>query len=319
MTHVVVLDDYQDRASEFAPWSSLGTDVTVAFEREHLMGDALYEAVRGAEVIVVMRERTRIDRQLIERLDDLQLIVTTGGANIAIDSVAASERGIVFCGTRGSGTSVTELAWGLILSITKHIPQEDRLIRSGGWQETIPADLSGKTLGIAGLGRLGSSMVPVAKAFQMKVIAWSENLDSARARSLGAEPVSKADLLEQADVLSIHLRLSDRTQGLFGRSDLARMKPTAFLVNTARGPIVDEDALIDALTTGQIAGAGLDVFDDEPFDLNHPFRKLENVVVTPHLGYVSDASYRIYYSEVVEDIGAFLKGNPIRVVPPEAR
>ena len=217
MTHVVVLDDYQRRASEFAPWSSLGGDVSVAFEYEHLGGEPLFTAVRDADVIVVMRERTKIGRELIERLDKLRLIVTTGGANIAVDTTAAHEQGIVFCGTKGSGSSVTELAWGLILSITKNIPQEDRLIRDGGWQESIPTDLAGATLAIAGLGRLGSSMIPVAKAFQMKVIAWSENLDSAHARSLGAEPVSKSDLLGQADILTIHLRLSERTRGLFAQ------------------------------------------------------------------------------------------------------
>ena len=249
-----------------------------------------------------------------ERLPNLRLLVTTGMANASIDVAAARRQGIVVAGTGGLSAPTAELTWGLILAVTRHVCAEDRRVRAGGWQRTIGPELSGRTLGVLGLGRLGRRVAAVAQAFEMDVIAWSQNLRSEDAAELGVEAVSKEDLFRRADVLTIHTRLSDRTRGLVTAAELALMKPSAYLVNTSRGPIVDEAALLAALNDGTIAGAALDVYDVEPLPAGHPLRSAPNTVLTPHLGYVSEGSYEVYFREAVEDIAAFLDGEPVRVL-----
>jgi phosphoglycerate dehydrogenase-like enzyme len=265
---------------------------------------------------MAMRERTPFQRRLLERLPNLKLLITAGMRNASIDLQAASDCGVMVCGTEGLGYPTAELTWGLILSLMRRIPREDQATRNGQWQVTTGLGLQGKTLGLMGLGRLGSQVAEVGKAFKMNLIAWSQNLTAERAAEYGATLVSKDDLMSQSDVLSVHLILSDRTRGLIGARELGLMKPTAYLVNTSRGPIVDEPALIQALENGTIAGAGLDVFDVEPLPLDHPLRRLDNIVITPHLGYVTDETYRVFYGNALDDILAFLKGEPVRVLNP---
>jgi phosphoglycerate dehydrogenase-like enzyme len=300
MTRVAILDDYQDAARAFADWDSLDADV-VTF-REH--SDDI-DQLEPFDVIMAMRERTPFTRERLERLPNLKLLVTTGMGNAAIDMEAARALGITVAGTGGTPTHTAELTWGLILALARHIPAEDRAVREGGWQHTVGLELAGRTLGVIGLGRLGSQVARIGEAFGMDVIAWSQNLDT---------PLTKEELLRRSDIVTIHLRLSDRTHGLIGAVELALMKPTAFLVNTSRGPIVDETALLEALRTGRIAGAGLDVYDVEPLPPDHPLRSAPNTVLTPHVGYVTDASYARFYTDAVEDIAAFLNGDPIRVI-----
>ncbi len=312
MTRVAVLDDYLRRAASLADWAAL--DVEVSFFHEPLDSEELVDALAGFDALVLMRERTAFPRSVLEQLPGLRLVVTTGMRNASLDVAYLRERGVVVCGTEGSGTSTAEVAWALILAVAKRVVAEDRALRTGRWQTGFPASLAGATLGLAGLGRLGSAMVPPARAFGMDVVAWSENLTDERAAEVGVERVSKDELLRRADVLSIHLVLSDRTRGLFGAAELAAMKPGAVLVNTSRGPIVDEAALVDALRAEAIAGAGLDVYDVEPLPAGHPLLALENVVLTPHLGYVTEAGFREMYRQAVEDIRAFLDGSPVRVV-----
>jgi phosphoglycerate dehydrogenase-like enzyme len=321
MTKVAVLDDFQARAREFADWNSLGPDTEVTFFREPIGQDALAQTLEGFDVLVLMRERTALRRPVLEALPRLRLLVTTGMRNASVDIEYLRERGVVVSGTGGSGgrpapgiPSTAEVAWALILAISKRVTIEDRAIRDGRWQLGIPATLSGATLGLAGLGHLGAAMVGPAQAFGMTVVAWSQNLAGERAEELGVQQVSKQELLSESDVLSIHLLLSDRTRGLFGAGDLALMKPTAVLINTSRGPIVDEGALIAALRSGTIAGAGLDVYDREPLPPGHELTTLDNVVLLPHLGYVSEAGFRSMYGQVVEDIAAFMAGSPIRAI-----
>ena len=261
-----------------------------------------------------MRERTPFRRSLLERLPKLKLLVTTGMVNASIDVKAAAELGITVCGTRSSSYSTMELAWGLILSLARSIPREDAGMRNGGWQTTVGIELHGKVLGILGLGKIGSQMPTVGAAFHMEVIAWSENLTAERAASVGAKCVEKDELFRRSDFLTIHTVLSKRTRGLADGSDLAKMKPTAYLINTSRGPIVNEQALIAALESHTIAGAGLDVYDEEPLPTDHALRRLKNVVLTPHLGYVTAEKYRVFYADAVENVQAFLAGNPVRVI-----
>jgi len=277
------------------------------------------------DVLVLMRERTAFRRPVLERLPRLRLLITTGTRNASVDDDYLREAGVVYCGTGRSDNgptpgvpSTAEVAWALILATCKRVVAEDRAIRGGRWQLDLPVNLSGATLGLAGLGHLGSAMIGPARAFGMHTIAWSENLSDERATSLGARRVSKAELLAGSDVLSIHLVLSDRTRGLFQAADLAQMKPTAVLINTSRGPIVDEQALIAALRSNTIAAAGLDVYETEPLPAGHPLTTLDNVVLLPHLGYVSEAGFRQMYGQVVEDIAAFLAGSPIRTISPPA-
>jgi phosphoglycerate dehydrogenase-like enzyme len=321
VTRVAVLDDYQRRASGFADWASLGPGVDVAFFPERIDQAAIADTLADFDVLVLMRERTALSRSLLERLPRLRLLVTTGMWNAAVDDAYLREAGVVYCGTgRSDGgqapgiPSTAEVAWALILAVCKRVTIEDRAIRAGNWQLGLPVNLAGATLGLAGLGHLGSAMVGPARAFGMDVIAWSEHLTGERAVAVGVRRVSKAELLCGADVLSIHLVLSDRTRGLFQAADLEMMKPTAVLVNTSRGPIVNEDALVAALREQTIAGAGLDVYDAEPLPAGHPLTTLDNVVLLPHLGYVSEAGFRHMYGQVVEDIAAFLAGSPIRTI-----
>jgi phosphoglycerate dehydrogenase-like enzyme len=309
---VTLLDDYQDVALAAGPWGQL--DAEVVARREQLQGDELVAALAGSEVVVAMRERTAFDRALLERLPDLRLLVTTGMANAAIDLDAARDRGVLVCGTRSRQEAPAELTWALVLAVTRWLAYEDAAVRAGGWQTTIGPELSGRTLGVLGLGRLGSRVAGYGKAFGMKVLGWSANLDPKHARELGVEPVALDDLLTRADVVTIHLRLSDRTRGLLGARELALIGPEGYLVNTSRGPIVQEPALIDALRSGGIAGAGLDVFDVEPLPADHPLRSAPRTVLSPHLGYVSTGTYRTFFADAVEDVAAWLAGSPVRVL-----
>jgi phosphoglycerate dehydrogenase-like enzyme len=312
---VAVLDDYQNTALGHADWSALpvGAEVTV-FTGHIADTDALVEALRPFDVVVAMRERTPFTAERLERLPDLRLLITTGMANASIDLAAAGKRGVTVCGTRGLAAGTTELTWGLILSLARRIPYEDQNLRAGGWQQTIGADLRDSTLGVVGLGRLGSAVARVGLAFGMDVIAWSQNLTDEQARQAGVERVAKDELLSHADFVTVHYKLSERSTGLIGAAELDLMKPTAYLINTSRGPIVDTGALLAALRDGAIAGAGLDVFDIEPLPDDHPLRSAPNTVLTPHLGYVTEQNYRIFYSDAVADIVAFAQGNPTRVI-----
>jgi phosphoglycerate dehydrogenase-like enzyme len=315
MARVAVLDDYQDVALKMADWQMLPADATVQVFRDHLADpEALAERLKDFDIVVAMRERTPFPQSLLAKLPRLKLLVTTGMRNASIDVAAASERGIVVCGTRGLGYPTAELTWGLILALLRHIPQEDKATRDGHWQVSLGIGLRDKTLGMLGLGNLGSQVATVGKAFGMTVLAWSQNLTAERTAQVGATLVSKDELLSRSDIVSIHLVLGDRSRGLLGARELAQMKPTAYLINTSRGPIVEEKALMEALQNGTIAGAALDVYDEEPLTLDHPLRKLPNTVITPHLGYVTAEGYKIFYGDVVEDIHAFLQGKPVRVV-----
>ena len=318
MTKVAVLDDYQSVALDMADWDSLPADVTVNVFSDHLSEeDDVANRLEPYQVVVAMRERTPFQRSLLERLPNLRLLVTTGMRNASIDLAAARDNGVTVCGTDGVPYPTAELTWGLILALLRKIPTEDQATRQGRWQVTMGEGLHGKTLGVMGLGRLGSQVASVGGAFGMNVVAWSQNLTAERASEFGATLVSKEALLSESDVVTIHLVLSGRTRGLIGVAELSLMKPSAYLVNTSRGPIVDEPALVAALRTGAIAGAGLDVFDTEPLPVDHPLKSLPNTVLTPHMGYVTSETYRVFYDDAVEDISAFLAGNPVRVISAE--
>jgi len=317
MARVAILDDYQNVARRMADWASLpaGTDVVVF--SDHLSDPgALAARLADFDAVIAMRERTPFQRTLLERLPKLELLVTTGMRNASIDVAAAAERKIVVCGTAGLPYPTAELTWGLILALFRNIPAEDRATREGRWQISCGLGLNGKTLGVVGLGGLGSRVAKIGRAFEMNVIAWSQNLTAARAAEIGATLVTKDDLLARSDVVSIHLVLSERTRKLFGAHELAQMKRTAVLINTSRGPIVDEAALVAALRQGKLAGAGLDVYDEEPLPRDHPLRSLPNTVITPHLGYVTEEGYRIFYGQALEDVKAWLAGEPVRVLRP---
>lgn len=316
---VAVLDDYQSVAESMADWSQLPPGAEVVFFSDHLTDEtALAERLSGFEVVMGMRERTPFPRSLLERLPNLRLLVTTGRRNAAFDIAAATELGVAVCGTDGAGEGPTELTWGLIIALLRQIPLEDRRSREGRWGTTVGVGLKGKTIGLLGLGHIGGLVARVANAFEMKVIAWSQNLTAGRAQECGATLVNKDALFRDSDIVSIHVVLSQRTRGLVGAGELALMKPTAYLVNISRGPIVDEAALVDVLQRKAIAGAALDTFDVEPLPRNHPLLRLENTLICPHLGYVTDDSYRAMYAGVVEDIRAFASGEPVRVINPEA-
>ena len=317
MTRVAILDDYQSVAERMADWATLPAGTKVEVFQDHLADlDALAARLADFEVVVAMRERTPFPRALLERLPRLKLLVTTGMRNASIDVQAASERGIMVCGTAGLPYPTAELTWALILGLFRRIPTEDRQTRAGRWQVSLGLGLNGKTLGVLGLGTLGSRVARVGHAFEMTVLAWSQNLTAERAGEVGATLVAKDELLARADVVTIHLVLGERTRGLIGARELGLMRPTAHLVNTSRGPIVDEDALVRALREGKIAGAGLDVFDEEPLPLDHPLRQLPSTVITPHLGYVTEETYRIFYGHALEDVQAYLRGQPVRVLKP---
>jgi phosphoglycerate dehydrogenase-like enzyme len=317
MISIAVLDDYQRCAPRFADWDAL--DATVTFFSEPLPSDRLPEVLAGFDVLVLMRERTPLGASVLQQLPRLRLVVTTGMRNASLDVAYLREHGVEVCGTEAisaeAGVSPpTEIAWALIFAAVTQLPAEDRFVRTGRWQHGLPGRLAGRTLGLVGLGRLGAEMIGPARAFGMDVLAWSPNLKADRAAALGVRKVLKTELLAESDVVSIHLVLSDSTRGLITADDLAAMKSTAVLVNTARGPIVDEAALVDALRDGTIAGAGLDVYDAEPLPAGHPLRGLDNVVLSPHLGYVEESSLRRWYAQVVEDIAAFQAGSPLRTV-----
>ncbi|HEY0438453.1 MAG TPA: D-2-hydroxyacid dehydrogenase family protein [Xanthobacteraceae bacterium] len=312
----VILDDYQNVALTMADWSPVQNDIDIKVHNQHLGSQAqVIEALRDAEIVCLMRERTPLPRETIEALPNLKLLVTTGAYNASVDLQAALARGIVISGTRGHGHPTAELALGLMLDLARNISFEDAMMRAGvPWQSTIGTDLLGKTLGLVGLGKLGSKVAKFATALEMKVMAWSQNLTPERCAEVGVTYASKEQLFAESDFVSIHLVLSERTRGLIGAPEFALMKPSAFLVNTSRGPIVDEAALLDALQGRRIAGAGLDVFDVEPLPEDHPLRRLQNIVLTPHLGYVTDGTYRVFFRDTVEDIRAWLDGKPIRLV-----
>lgn len=312
---IAVIDDYQKLAREMADWSGIEAAHEVTVFSEPLgERDAVIAALRDFDILCVMRERTLFDRATIMGLDNLKFLVTTGMRNAALDMAALKERGIPVSGTGGSARSTPELAWGHILSLARHIPIENQRMREGSWITTLGIDLAGRTLGIVGLGRLGSVMAGIGNAFQMDVIAWSQNLTEDKAQAAGARRVDKEELFRQSDFITIHYKLSERSQGLIGADELALMKPTAYLVNTSRAPIIDTEALIATLQAGRIAGAGIDVYDSEPLAKDHPLRSCPRTVLTPHLGYVTDLTYQAFYRETVEDIEAWLAGSPLRVI-----
>ena len=314
---VAVLDDYQEVARELGPWETLAPDAEVTFFHDHLLIDGVVrDLLEGYEVVVAMRERTPFTAKRLASLTDLRLLVTTGMGNAAIDMDAARELGITVCGTASLPSPTAELAWGLIIALQRNLVEEDRRMREGGWQRTIGPELAGRTLGILGLGNLGRRMGRIAQAFEMQVIAWSEHLTKEAAAGAGAARVERDELFARADVLTIHTRLSDRTRGLVGARELGLMKPTAVLVNTSRGPIVDEDALLEALHKGTIAGAALDVYAKEPLPKDHPLREAPRTLLSPHLGYVSTGTYEVFFRDAVEDIAAWLRGEPVRVLNP---
>lgn len=315
---VAVLDDYQHAALESADFGSLADIADIVVCSDHI-GDPgqLVLRLAGCHAVIAMRERTAFPAQVLERLADLGLIVTTGMANASIDLSAAHARGITVCGTGLGGTATQELVWALILALVRHVPAEDAAVRAGAWQVSMGRELSGSTLGLLGLGRIGSAVAGFAQAFGMDVIAWSQNLTPERAAQHGAELVTRTELFERADILSIHTRLSARTVGLVGRAELDLLGPEGLLVNTSRGPIVDEGALIEALHQRRIAGAALDVYDQEPLPVGHPLLSAPNTVLTPHIGYVSSRAYARMYSDAVECIRAWAMGAPVRVLNQE--
>jgi phosphoglycerate dehydrogenase-like enzyme len=304
---VAILDDYQNVALSMADWSPLANLAEITVFNDHVadIGN-LIQRLLPFDVICVMRERTPLPRAVIERLPNLKLIASTGPGNASIDQDAAAERGIEIRHTGYSSTPTIEFTWALILAMARNIPLENRSLRQGGWQVAVGEQLAGKTLGLLGLGHIGSAVGIIGRAFRMNVIAWSQNLTAERAAEKGVQLVSKDVLFSTADFLSIHVRLSERTKGLVGAAELAQMKPTSRLINTSRGPIVDPAALLEALATGQIAGAALDVYDDEPLDNPHPLRELPNVLATPHIGYVSQELYRTFYGDTVRNIVEWL-------------
>ena len=316
---VAVLDDYQSVAADMADWASLPDTIEVTFFRDHLADeDALAQRLADFDVVMGMRERTAFPRSLLQRLPALRCLITTGARNASFDTDAATELGITVCGTPGAGEGPTELTWGLILGILRQIPQEHRATREQGkWGIHVGASLQGKTLALLGLGHIGSLVARVGNAFDMRVIAWSQNLTAERAAECHATLVDKDTLFAEGDVVSVHVRLSDRTVGLVGAREIGLMKPTAILVNISRGPIVDEAALVDALQRRAISGAALDTFDVEPLPAGHPFLTLDNTLITPHVGYVTDDGYRAFYAGVVENIRAFAAGEPVRVINPD--
>lgn len=313
---VALLDDYQGVSLDLLAAAG-PADPRVSWDAftDHLDDeDRLVERLRGYGAVVAMRERTAFPRAVLEQLPDLRLLVTTGPRNAVIDEEACAELGITLCGTSGSVQSTAELTWALILAALRHVPEEVANVRGGGWMTTVGADLHGATLGLLGLGRIGAMVARVGAAFGMELIAWSQNLTAERCAELGATLVGREELFSRSDVLSVHLVLSDRTRGLVGAAELASMKPTAWLVNTSRGPICDEGALARACADGVIAGAALDAYGVEPLPAGHPFRTLPNVLATPHIGYVSNDVYAAFHRHIAEDVTAFLDGAPVRVI-----
>lgn len=315
MTRIGVLDDYMNIAQEVADWGRLPDRVQVEFHQEHLTERAaLIDLLQPYDVVVIMRERTAFPRDLIEQLPNLKLLVSTSGRNKSVDLAACAEHEVLVCHTELGPTPTAEHTWALILALAKNIPAEDRATREGQWGVSPGIGLAGKVLGVVGLGKLGSRVAQVGKLFDMEVIAWSPNLTDARANAIGVTRVDKGELLARSDFVTVHVVLSPRSHGLIGPDDLAKMKPTAYLINTARGPIVDEDALVKAVQSGAIAGAGLDVFGTEPLPPDDPLRTLPNSIITPHVGGFIRDNYELWYQGALEDIEAWLDGNPIRIL-----
>jgi len=315
-TRVAILDDYQHVAFTAADWSPIKDKLSIdVFDETLHSEDALVARLAPYAIICAMRERTKFPASLLDRLPNLKLITTTGMGNRGIDVAHAKSKGIIVSGTSGKGNSTLEHIWALLLATVRYVALDDGLTKAGHplWQTHVPLALAGHTLGLVGVGGLGSATARIAKAFNMRVIGWSPNLTRERAEAQGVEFIaSKEELFETSDIVSIHMVLSERTVGMISGADLARMKPSAFFINTSRGPLVDEAALVDILRQKKIAGAGLDVFDVEPLPLDHPLRKLDNVTLTPHTGYVSDDNYQVFWGHTVENIAAFLEGKVIR-------
>jgi phosphoglycerate dehydrogenase-like enzyme len=324
---VAILDDYQQVSLASADWSAVRSLGQIDVFDRYLAGtEALVSALEPYDVVVAMRERTYFDAARLGQLPRLRLLVTTGMGNASIDLEACAARGVTVCGTGGVGSATAELTWGLILALLRHIPEEDRRLKAAGraggaalgiggsWQQTVGVGLEGKRLGLVGLGNQGRRVARIGRAFDMQVVAWSQNLDPAVAAEEQVEAVSKETLFSSSDVVSVHYKLSPRSEGLVGAAELALMKPSAFVVNTSRGPLVDSAALLAALRSGAIAGAALDVYDVEPLPLSDPLRSAPNVVLTPHLGYVTEETYRVFYGDAAEDIVAFASGAPVRVL-----
>ncbi|AOE60433.1 D-2-hydroxyacid dehydrogenase family protein [Pseudomonas corrugata] len=316
---IAVIDDWQDVARDVVDWSVLDNIGQVTLLHDYPADrDTLAERLAPFEVICVMRERTSFDESLLRRLPNLKLLLTGGMRNAALDLKTATELGVQVCGTESYKHAAPELTWALVMALSRNLVQEANALRAGLWQQGLGGDLYGKTLAILGLGSIGKRVAQFGQVFGMRVIAWSQNLSAEQAAEAGVTYVSKQQLFEQADILSIHLVLGERTRGLVDAQALAWMKPEALLVNTARGPIVDENALIDALRHKRLAGAALDVFAQEPLPADHPFRTLDNVLATPHVGYVSQQNYRQFYSQMIEDLQAWAAGAPIRLLTPTA-
>lgn len=310
-----VLDDYQDAARRFGRWQDTLPEVDLAVFRDHLDDErALVDRLAPFDVVCLMRERTAMQARVLDALPRLRLIVTTAMWNAALDIEHANARGITVCGTESVQTGTPELVWLLVLALARRFPQETASVRGGGWQTSVGKDLAGRTIGLIGLGQIGTRVARVATAFGMRVLAWSQNLTDERAASAGTLRVPKSTLLAESDIVSLHLKLSARTRNTIGETELRAMRPDALLVNTSRGPLVDEAALVRALSEGWIAGAGLDVYDIEPLAAAHPFRTLPNVVATPHIGYVTEATYALFYAQIVENIRGWIDGNPLRVL-----
>src|SRR5437660_3579702 len=319
MHRCAILDDYQNVALKLADWGQLKAEVDVRVYNESLGDQAsVIRTLKDCSIVCLMRERTLFPRTVFDGLPELKLVVTSGSRNAAIDLAAAEDRKVIVCGTESPGNPTAELTYGLILELARKVGFENARLKGGArWQSTLGIDLGGKTLGVIGLGKLGSKVAQIGRAFGMNVLAWSQNLTEDRAREVGATLVSKEELFRQSDFITVHLQLSPRTRGLVGAKELALMKPSAFFINTSRGPIVEEAALLDALRGKRIAGAGIDVYDVEPLPLEHPIRKMDNAVTTPHLGYVTEDNYRRFYGQMVENIRAWLDGKPVRLIKPK--
>lgn len=312
---VVVLDDYQGVAATLGAWRSLGDDVDVQPITAHISDPRdLVRIANSCDVLVVMRERTPVPASLITEMRRTSLIVTTGMQNASIDVAKARECGITVCGTRGSVADVVEMTWALILALTRRVVAEDRAVRRGRWQTGVGTQLAGKRLGVIGLGRVGTRVSRIAQAFGMEVVGWSPNLTFERAAELGVVAVEKSVLLAESDILTVHLRLGERSRGVMGRAEFGQLAPSSYLVNTARGALIDELALAEALAAGRIAGAALDVYCCEPLPMEHPLRSAPRLILSPHMGYVTDATYQVYFADIVQDIEAFRSGTPIRVL-----
>lgn len=316
---VAILDDYQNVVLKLAEWDKLRGKADVTVFTDHVAGvDAVAKRLAPFEIVSCMRERTPFTAELFKKLPNLKLLITTGARNASIDVKAANDSGVTVCHTSNPASSpqMVQFTWGVLLALLRHIPQEEQNMRNGRWQTTIGHTIHDKTLGLIGLGKIGAGVAKVAQAFGMATVAWSQNMTTAKAEAAGCRLVSKEELFSTADIVSVHLVLSERSRGIVGARELGLMKPTSYLVNTSRGPLVDEAALLKTLQGRKIAGAAIDVYGTEPLPADHPIRKLDNVVLTPHIGYVTEETYRVYFRDTIEDILAFLDGKPIRVMQP---